>query len=94
VVVNKDVSQRTETVRDKVRRTDVAVEKTASAPGQSAEVDSFAKELATSPRCRGRDWRAIESDARQNFERQYPGRPWDQVKDAIHRTYDRVHQNA
>lgn len=91
VVVNKDVSQRTQTIRDKVRRSDVAVEQEGAAqPGQAVVVDRFAQTLAADARYRGRDWQTIEPDARKTFEADNPGSTWEQVKDAVHSGYDRL----
>lgn len=87
VVIGKDVQERTETVRDTARRTDVNVEKM----GPDSELaDRYAQELNGEARYRGKDWSAIESDAGQNFERRYPGRKWDQFKDAVGRGYQRL----
>ena len=94
VVVNKDVSQRTETVRDKVRRSDVQVEQSDTQPGQEGVADRFAQELATNAQYRGRDWQTIEPDARRTFERTYPGSAWEKVKDAVRRDYDRLRQKV
>jgi len=99
VVVNKDVQQRTETVRDTVRRTDVNVERTgqgasASAAGAFNDPDRFASEIAGDARYHGRDWTTVESDARSTFEQRYPGSKWDQFKDAIHRGYEKVRQKV
>jgi uncharacterized protein (TIGR02271 family) len=95
IVVNKDVDQRTETVRDTVRRTDVDVE---SLPGQraadatttTASYDEFATELASDSRFRGRDWDAMESDARTSFQQRYPQGRWDDSRDAIRQGYERM----
>lgn len=91
VVVNKDVAERTETVEDTVRRTDVDVQQVpgGAAAGEFRE-DAFANELAADQRFRGRDWTTVEPEARRSFESRYPGRTWDQVKDSIHRGYDRL----
>lgn len=94
VVVNKDVNQRTETVRDTVRRTDVEVERAGTHPGQDVVADRFAQELAASSEYRGCDWKTIEPDARRAFEKDYPGSKWEQVKDAVHRGYDRLRQKV
>jgi len=89
VVVNKDVNQRTQTVNDTVRRTDVDVQKT---PGQTADFapDTFVSELTTDQRFRGRDWTTVEPEARKHYETRYPGGKWEQVKDSIRRGYDKV----
>jgi len=95
VTLKKDVNQRTETVRDTVRRTDVQVEKlnqNASHPGtaSASHADEFVSELETDQRYRGRDWDAIENDVRTSYERRYPGSTWEKVKDEVRRAYNRV----
>ena len=95
VVVGKDVQQRTETVRDTVRRTDVQVDQVAA--GKSSEaplVDSFAQELARDQRYRGRDWDSLEPEVRRSFEQRYPGNKWEQFKEAIHRGYEKVREKV
>jgi len=97
VAVRKDVDQRTETVRDTVRRTDVDVERLN--PGQQGGagatddderlVGEFGSELAGDRRYTGKDWDTIESDARSSFERRNPGRAWERVKDGVRRAFDR-----
>jgi len=99
IVVNKDVDQRTETVRDTVRRTDVDVE---SLPGQRAgdrtastagmSYDDFTTELASDARYRGRDWDAMESDVRTSFQQRYPHGRWDDSRDVIRQGYERMRQ--
>jgi hypothetical protein len=98
-VVNKDVDQRTETVRDTVRRTDVDVE---SLPGQRAgdrtastagmSYDDFTSELVSDARYRGRDWDAMESDVRTSFQQRYPQGRWDDSRDVIRQGYERMRQ--
>jgi len=97
VVVNKDVQQRTETVRETARRTDVEVEKLN--PDQSrgsthVAPETFAAELARDDRYRGRDWATCEPEFRRTFEQRYPGSKWEQFKDAIHRGYEKVRQKV
>jgi stress response protein YsnF len=84
VVVNKEARDRTETVRDSVKRTDVEVER----------IDSFANEYATNDQYRGKDWTAIESNVRTDFERRHPGSRWDDVKDRVRASYDRARSGA
>jgi len=93
VVVGKTAQQRTQTVRDSVKRTDVDVEKIM--PEQQGQVaDQFATELASDARFRGRDWNSFEPEVRRSFEQRYPGSKWDQFKDAIHRGYEKVRQKV
>jgi uncharacterized protein (TIGR02271 family) len=95
VRLTKDAQERTETVRDTVRRTDVQVEQVgAPRPGQGGTefaVDTFATQLASDQRFRGRDWSTIEPEARKSFEQRYGrGSGWDKFKDEIRRSWDRV----
>jgi uncharacterized protein (TIGR02271 family) len=93
IVVNKDVDQRTETVRGTVRRTEVDVE---TLPGQRAgdatmmSYDDFTSELAADERYRGRDWNAMEPDVRTSFQQRYPQGRWDDSRDAIREGYERM----
>jgi uncharacterized protein (TIGR02271 family) len=45
--------------------------------------------LAGDPRYRGRDWTAIEAEARRDWEQQHRG-TWEEMKDAIRYAWDRV----
>jgi len=98
VVVGKTAQQRTETVRDQVRRTDVDVERThgstASGTTGFSDPDAFARELATDTRYRGRDWTTVSTDAQRTFEQRYPASKWDQFKDAIQRGYEKLRQKV
>ena len=118
IIVRKDVNERTETIRDSVRRTDVDVTQTGSDQNQTAndlgrhENDwrnyynaklsntgytynqygpayRYGYTLASDPRYRGKQWSAIESDARRAWEERNKG-TWEQFKDAIRYAWDRV----
>lgn len=118
VVVGKDVNERTETIRDTVRRTDVDVEQidagqTMAGDGFSAYDADFRRyyasnvgnsgytyeqynpvfrygyNLAGNERYHGKDWSAIESDARKRWEEKNPG-TWEQFKDSIRYAWDRA----
>jgi uncharacterized protein (TIGR02271 family) len=92
VRLTKDAQERTETVRDNVRRTDVQVEQTGSThPGQSSAfvADTFATQLANDQRFRGRDWTTVEPEARKTYEQRY-GSGWERFKDEVRRSWDRV----
>lgn len=117
VAVRKNAQERTETVRDTVRRTDVSVEQQGElgkgTPGFATyEPDfrtnynsAFAKKglpyercepayrygytLATDQRYAGRDWPAIETEARREWEGRHQG-AWEEFKDAIRYAWDRV----
>jgi len=121
VVVHKEVTERTETVRGTERHTDVDVQRepeTATATrrvttqefatynddfrkhcatafaGKGAYVDyepayRYGYELGTHERYRGRDWVALEADARRDWEARHPS-TWERFKDAIRYGWDKV----
>jgi hypothetical protein len=121
VVVHKDVTEHTETVRGTERRTAVDVQRepeTATATrrvttqefatynddfrkhcatafaGKGAYVDyepayRYGYELGTHERYRGRDWVALEADARRDWEARHPN-TWERFKDAIRYGWDKV----
>jgi uncharacterized protein (TIGR02271 family) len=90
VSLKKDAQDRTKTVRDTVRHTDVEVEPIGQ-PGRNADfVDTFASQLAADERYRGREWTTIEPEARRSFEQRYPNSKWDQFRDAIRTRWDRA----
>ena len=118
VVVDKAQEERTATVRDTVRRTEVEVEPVgaeatrgarafetyepdfrqhyttaAGRRGQAYEhwapAYRYGYTLARDPRYRGRDWPAIEAEARRDWEQQHRG-TWEEMKDAIRYAWDRV----
>jgi uncharacterized protein (TIGR02271 family) len=88
VVVGKEVEQRTQTVRETARRTDVEVEKLN--PDNAQFADSFVSELSRDQRYQGRDWNDVEPHARTAFEQRYPGSRWEQFKDSIRSGYQRM----
>jgi uncharacterized protein (TIGR02271 family) len=120
VVINKDVAERTETVRDTVRRTEVEVEPvgaeatreargfatyetdfrqhyttTFASGGQGQAYERWAPgyrygyELASDPRSAGRDWTAIEPEARRDWEAQQKG-TWEEFKDTVRYAWEKV----
>ena len=118
VVVSKDVEERTETVRDRVRRTEVEVAPvgaehareargfdaydadfrshyTTSLAGRGHPYERWAPgyrygyQLASDPRYSGRDWTAIEPEARRDWEARHQG-TWDEFKDTIRYAWDKV----
>ena len=46
--------------------------------------------LGNDPRYRGRDWSAIESDARRDWESRYPDNAWERFKSAVQRGWERT----
>jgi uncharacterized protein (TIGR02271 family) len=121
VVVDKQASERTETVRDTVRRSDVEVDRVEgqqavgatrgtgfeaydndfrtyytsnlAQSGYSYEqynpVFRYGYELRNDQRYQGKDWSAIERDARTSWEERNPG-TWEQFKDGIRYAWDRA----
>ena len=118
VTVRKEAHERTETVRDTVRRKDVDVEsvdasKVTDARGFAPYAADFRRhhttmfassgleyaayepayrygyDLGTNERYRGRDWAALEADARRDWEARQPG-TWERFKDAIRYGWDKV----
>jgi uncharacterized protein (TIGR02271 family) len=123
VVVHKDVTERTETVRGTARHTDVDVQRepeTATATRRGTAPQDFTAydpvfrqhyvstvvdrstaytdyepayhygyELGTNERYRGRDWAALEADARRDWEARHPN-TWERFKDAIRYSWDKV----
>ena len=80
VVVGKTVEERTETVRDTVRRSDVQIEEIAATYGQT---------LASDARYSERTFDDIEIEARSSYERDNAGgEPWDSVRDSVRSSYE------
>ena len=109
VVVGKEVNQRTETVHDTVRRTDVAVEQIPfeqlethfrsdwerANPGSSYDEARPGYRYGYELAHRGQgEWTSVEGDARRDWESRNPGSTWDKVKDAARSAYDRARQKS
>jgi uncharacterized protein (TIGR02271 family) len=65
----------------------------ASAGGQYADYEPayrYGHSLAADDRYSGRDWDAIESGARSDWEQRYPGSAWERFKDAVRRGWERA----
>jgi uncharacterized protein (TIGR02271 family) len=90
VVVGKDVTERTETVRDRVRQSEVNVDRIGAGTKDDAGAASYASELANDERYRGKRWDEIEPDVRRDYERRYPGSAWQETKDAIRHGWERI----
>ena len=54
---------------------------------------SYGYNLASSERTRGKDWNAIQADARQTWEERNPG-TWEQFKDSIRYAWDKARVTA
>jgi uncharacterized protein (TIGR02271 family) len=118
VVIDKEAQERTETVRDTVRRTEVDVEPAGTQPTPHARDFSayehefrshydtafaqrgspydrwapayrYGYDLASDPRYRDREWAAVETDARRDWEQRHRG-TWEEVKEAIRYAWDKV----
>ena len=76
VVIEKEVAERTETVRDTVRRTEV-------------EVEQLGKALARDRRYGKSDWEGVEPEARRRWEEGHPG-AWEEFKDTMRSAWDKV----
>jgi uncharacterized protein (TIGR02271 family) len=127
VVVQKEVTERTETVRGTERHTDVDVQRepeTATATRRGKVPQDFATydpifrkhyatafsgkgaayteyepayrygyELSTNERYRGRNWAALEAEARRDWEARHPS-TWERFKDAIHYGWESITGNG
>lgn len=118
VVVGKAQEERTETVRDTVRRTEVEVEPVGAEHAREArgfdayDADfrghyttslasrghpyerwspgyRYGYELASDRRYAGRDWTALEPDARRGWEAQQKG-TWEEFKDTVRYAWEKV----
>jgi len=123
VVVQKEVTEHTETVRGTERHTDVDVQREPETATQTRRVtaakdfatynDDFRKhcvtafgnksvayaeyepayrygyELGTNERYRGREWAALEAEARRDWEARHPS-TWERFKDAIRYGWNKV----
>jgi len=102
VVIGKDVRERTEQVKDKVRRTDVKVEELEdsfrndfqkSFAGTNYTYDQvrpaydMGRQLAGEERFRDRDWTMVEPEARTTVEKRYPGK-WETFRPAVRCGYN------
>ncbi|CAA9581437.1 MAG: hypothetical protein AVDCRST_MAG86-2825 [uncultured Truepera sp.] len=82
VVVGKDVQERTETVRDTVRRADVEIEQLGTAYGET---------LAGDERYAGREWHEVEGEARTNWERDNQGKgTWEEAQGSVKGAWDKL----
>lgn len=105
IILRKDVKERTETVKETVRKTDVNVEqldrdfrqdfdKRFAGRGytyeQSRAAYQYGVDLANDPRYHGKSWNEFEPEARRHFEERNPGR-WEEFKEAVHSAFDRAH---
>jgi uncharacterized protein (TIGR02271 family) len=90
VRVGKETKDRTETVRDTVKRKDVRVEET----GGKTDYDNdpgyrFGTTYAADARYRGREWNDIEPELRRDWGTRGQGN-WEDFKDKIRNGWDRA----
>ncbi len=96
VVVGKETIERTETIRDNVRRTEVRVDPIAGSDARTAtESDTapgyaYGSRMAGDPRFTGRSWDQAENDLRVDYMRNNPTSRWDDVKADIRRGWEKV----
>ena len=101
VVVGKTVEERTETVRDTVRRSDVEVEEvggtgTTYETDLNADYDTsspgyvYGQTLAGDTRYTDREWTDLEGDARRDWETQNQGGVWEDVRDSVRGSWERA----
>ncbi len=121
VAIGKQTSERTETVSDTVRRTDVKVEETPATGMKSGVTYNYADyanafqtdfntryqgrnlkytsyepayrygfDLASDDSYRNSDWTSVESTARADWEKKYPGQRWDEFKDSVRYAWDNI----
>lgn len=91
VVIGKETTERTETIRDNVRRTEVRVDPIAG----SGDVDNnagyaYGSRMAGDPRFIGRSWDDAENDLRVDYTRNNPTSRWDDAKADIRRGWDKI----
>jgi uncharacterized protein (TIGR02271 family) len=85
VVIGKEADTRVEEVSDRVRRTEVEVERLGAS--DSDPTFRFGNELADDPRWAGQEWSAIEPDARRRWDEHSPG-TWERAKDSIRQAWE------
>ena len=82
VVVGKEVENRTQTVKDTVRRADVEIEKLGSDYGES---------LASNPEYHGQEWHEVEGKARTDWESNHQDKgTWDEAQSSIKNAWDKL----
>ncbi len=88
IVIGKETSERTETIRDTVRHTEVEVEQMGR--GAHAPEYKYGRRMAGDPRYRGRSWEEVEPDLRRDYERAHPDSAWDKVRSAIRSAWESI----
>jgi uncharacterized protein (TIGR02271 family) len=96
VVVGKETTERTQTIRDNVRHTEVRVDPIAGSDAETATGSetgagyAYGSRMAGDPRFTGRSWDDAENDLRVDYMRNNPTSRWDEAKAEIRRGWDKV----
>lgn len=98
VRVGKDVSERTETVRDAVRQTDVNVERTGGTHDAAADDADFRSDFQSRYAASGASYDTYLPAYRYGYEMasnpQYRGRPFDEVEPDLRKDYGQRYPNS
>jgi len=105
VRVGKEVGQRTERIKEKVRKTGVEVERTgperyrehwqtnyANLGGRYedyAPAYDYGARASTSELYRNRSWDEVEPELRTDWEKRYPGSAWERFKESVRHAFGR-----
>ena len=98
VHIGKEATQRTETIRDSVRRTDVEVERTGG--GASTDQDNdfrnhFNKNYGSTPKAQYESYApAYQYGHRMGSDQRYRGKRWEDVEMDLRRDYERSNPNS
>ncbi len=100
VRVGKEATERTETVRDNVRRTEVKTEPLGntgntdynaySGDREYAPAYEYGSTMAADPRYQGKNWAEVEPTLRTDYARRYPESTWESIKDSVRSGWDKV----
>jgi uncharacterized protein (TIGR02271 family) len=97
VVVGKETTERTETIRDNVRATEVKVDQLGGRDAANVNTNDpgyqYGYTAASDDRYRGQSWSQSESALRADYARRYPGSKWDEVKNSVRQGWDKVTGN-
>jgi len=95
-VIGKQRRERTETISETVRRTEVSVEPLRGAgepvesqPDEFEPAYRYGSALARDKRYRNAEWTDVEPHARSEWERENAG-SWEQFKDAVRGAWQKV----
>jgi hypothetical protein len=95
-VVGKETTNRTETVRDTVRRSDVNVEKTGGSTDYDSDFRSdFQRRFASDRSARYENYApAYQYGYRMASDQRYRGRTWDDIEPTLRSDYERNNPNS